>query len=114
MSPSEALAGRRDALLLLLVATLLLTWSWDRGAGEVFAAGAATLALALLSRQLVGATTPGRGAVLLAAALPPAALLARGTWLTLGSLLLSVLVALLFVAWPIWIYFWTETPGRQE
>lgn len=121
-----ALACRRDALLLLLVAWVVVAWAWAHGAllalvGSVAAGGCFALLVGLL-RQGERVTAewlhvPGwwRLGLVLVAALPATALLAWAAWQRLGSWSLVGVLALLAFGWQLWLYFWmTEPPGITD
>ena len=120
-----ALACRRDALLLLVAAWVVVAWAWDGGAplaliGSMITGGMFALLVGLLRQGARGGQEswlPAWWALVLAvlAALPTTLLLGWAAGRQLGSLPLAGVLALLALGWQIWLYFWmTEPPDTTD
>lgn len=120
-----ALAGRRDSLLLMLLALGALGWSWERGSlvllgGSLVAAVAYTMGLRLRHPGPGPAHARSHGlggwlnSSLALCGAATALMVARAALQGLGSLSLTVLLALLVVGWEVWLYFWTALPSTPQ
>jgi hypothetical protein len=121
-----ALACRRDALLLLLVAWGVVAWAWTHGAllalfGSIITGGLFVLLVGLLRQGEQVAVEqirlPGwwRLGLVVVAASPATALLAWAAWQRLASWSLMGVLALLAFGWQMWLYFWMlEPPDTRD
>jgi hypothetical protein len=120
-----ALACRRDALLLLVAAWVVVAWAWDGGAplaliASIITGGMFALVLGLLRQgmragQQVGLPAWWALVLVVLAALPATLLLGWGAGRHLGSLPIAGVLALLALGWQIWLYFWmTEPPDTTD
>lgn len=117
------LANRRDSLLLLLLQSTILLWGWEQGSwgalGSSLATAALFILLLLLARQTRGWLRENQGlllwtlVLLTLGTLPTTLLLARAAWQGLGSGSLMALLALLALAWQLWLSFWAVDPSTQ-
>lgn len=130
------LAGRRDALLLLLLAAGIVAWTWERGPLAALLGALVTAALFVLMMTLVRPAFAVYGQLDASdpAARSPWRARAPGLWVTgllglsgVATMLLMTravssvaprplvgLVALLTVAWQVWLYLWTAAPPEVK
>lgn len=131
------LASRRDALLLLLLAAATVAWTWERGALAALLGALVTAALFVLMmtlvrpafavyRQLDTDGPEARSPWLARAArlwvtgllglsgLATTLLVARAAAQSVAPRPLVGLVALLTVAWQVWLYLWTAAPPEVK